>query len=30
MGFGVEGRRAQCLLIDGEFVDELYMAIVQA
>lgn len=28
MGFGVEGRRAQCLLIGGEFVDELYMAVL--
>jgi RimJ/RimL family protein N-acetyltransferase len=26
MGFSLEGRRAQCLLIDGQFVDELYMA----
>jgi RimJ/RimL family protein N-acetyltransferase len=26
MGFSVEGRRAECLLIDGRFVDELYMA----
>jgi RimJ/RimL family protein N-acetyltransferase len=25
-GFSVEGRRAQSLLIDGRFVDELYMA----
>ena len=28
MGFSVEGRRAQCLLIDGRFVDELYMAVI--
>jgi len=28
LGFSVEGRRAQCLVIDGQFVDELYMAIV--
>ncbi|HLK75767.1 MAG TPA: hypothetical protein VKU77_19215 [Streptosporangiaceae bacterium] len=28
LGFGVEGRRAQCLLIGGEFVDELYMAVL--
>ena len=28
MGFSVEGRRAQCLLLDGEFVDELYMALI--
>jgi RimJ/RimL family protein N-acetyltransferase len=28
MGFSVEGRRAQCLVIDGRFVDELYMAVM--
>ena len=28
MGFSVEGRRAQCLVIDGRFVDELYMAVI--
>jgi RimJ/RimL family protein N-acetyltransferase len=28
MGFLVEGRRAQCLVIDGQFVDELYMAAI--
>jgi RimJ/RimL family protein N-acetyltransferase len=27
-GFTVEGRRAQCLVIDGRFVDELYMAVI--
>jgi RimJ/RimL family protein N-acetyltransferase len=27
-GFSVEGRRAECLLIDGQFIDELYMATV--
>jgi RimJ/RimL family protein N-acetyltransferase len=27
-GFTVEGRRAQCLLVDGQFVDELYMAAI--
>ncbi len=27
MGFSVEGRRSQCLVIDGEFVDEFYMAV---
>jgi RimJ/RimL family protein N-acetyltransferase len=27
-GFSVEGRRAECLLIDGQFIDELYMAMV--
>jgi len=26
MGFAVEGRRQECLLVDGELVDELYMA----
>jgi RimJ/RimL family protein N-acetyltransferase len=26
MGFVVEGRRRECLLVDGDFVDELYMA----
>jgi RimJ/RimL family protein N-acetyltransferase len=28
MGFGVEGRRSQCLVIEGRFVDELYMAVI--
>ena len=28
LGFSVEGRRAQCLVIDGRFVDELYMAVI--
>jgi len=28
MGFSVEGPRTQCLLIDGRFVDELYMAVI--
>jgi RimJ/RimL family protein N-acetyltransferase len=28
MGFSVEGRRAQCLVIDGQFVDELYMGAI--
>jgi len=28
MGFSVEGRRSECLLIDGQFADELYMAAV--
>ena len=27
-GFVHEGRRADCLLIDGEFLDELYMAMI--
>jgi len=27
-GFSIEGRRTECLLIDGRFVDELYMATV--
>ena len=26
MGFTVEGRRRECLLVDGTLVDELYMA----
>lgn len=26
MGFAVEGRRRECLLVDGRLVDELYMA----
>jgi GNAT superfamily N-acetyltransferase len=26
MGFSIEGRRTECLLVDGQFVDELYMA----
>lgn len=30
MGFSVEGRSAQCLVIDGQFVDELYMAAILA
>src|SRR5262249_12671709 len=28
MGFSVEGRRAECLLIDGQFIDELTMAVL--
>jgi len=28
MGFSVEGQRAECLLVDGRFVDELYMAVL--
>jgi len=28
MGFRVEGRRSQCLVIEGQFVDELYMAVI--
>jgi RimJ/RimL family protein N-acetyltransferase len=27
-GFSVEGRRSQCLVIDGRFIDELYMAMI--
>jgi len=27
-GFSIEGRRTECLLVDGRFVDELYMATV--
>jgi len=26
MGFSIEGRRSQCLFVDGRFIDELYMA----
>lgn len=28
MGFSVEGRRSQCLVVDGQFVDEFYMAVI--
>jgi RimJ/RimL family protein N-acetyltransferase len=28
MGFAVEGRRCECLLVDGQFVDELTMAAI--
>ena len=28
LGFTVEGRRAQCLLVGGRFIDELYMAVI--
>ena len=28
MGFSVEGRRSECLLVDGQFVDELTMALI--
>jgi ribosomal protein S18 acetylase RimI-like enzyme len=27
-GFSIGGRRSECLLIDGQFIDELYMAMV--
>jgi len=27
-GFVLEGRRVDCLLIDGKFLDELYMAMI--
>ena len=27
-GFSIEGRRSECLFIDGQFIDELYMAMV--
>jgi hypothetical protein len=26
MGFAVEGRRRECLLVDANLVDELYLA----
>jgi RimJ/RimL family protein N-acetyltransferase len=28
VGFSVEGQRSECLLVDGRFVDELYMAAI--
>ena len=28
MGFSVEGRRSECLLVDGRFIDELTMAVI--
>ncbi|SRR6266571_6337113 len=28
MGFSVEGRRSECLLVDGQFIDELTMAAI--
>jgi RimJ/RimL family protein N-acetyltransferase len=28
MGFTIEGRRSECLLIDGQFIDELTMALL--
>jgi len=28
MGFSVEGRRSECLVIDGQFIDELTMAVI--
>jgi RimJ/RimL family protein N-acetyltransferase len=28
VGFSVEGRRAECLIVDGQFVDELHMAAI--
>ena len=28
MGFSVEGRRCECLLVDGRFIDELTMAVI--
>ena len=28
MGFSIEGRRTECLLVDGQFVDELTMAAI--
>jgi len=30
MGFSVEGHRVQCLVIDGQLVDELCMAVILA
>jgi RimJ/RimL family protein N-acetyltransferase len=28
MGFSAEGRRSECLLVDGRFIDELTMAVI--
>lgn len=28
LGFTVEGRRAECLLVGGRFIDELYMSVI--
>lgn len=28
MGFSIEGRRSECLLVDGQYVDEFYMAAI--
>jgi RimJ/RimL family protein N-acetyltransferase len=28
MGFSLEGRRAECLFVDGQFIDELTMATI--
>ena len=28
MGFTVEGRRSECLIVNGQFIDELTMAIL--
>jgi RimJ/RimL family protein N-acetyltransferase len=28
MGFSIEGRRSQCLFVDGRFIDELYLAVL--
>jgi len=28
MGFSVEGRRSECLFVDGQFIDELTMAAI--
>jgi hypothetical protein len=28
MGFSVEGRRTECLIVDGQFIDELHMAVI--
>jgi len=28
MGFSLEGRRKQCLIVDGQFTDELTMAAI--
>jgi hypothetical protein len=28
VGFSVEGRRSECLLVDGRFIDEVTMAAI--
>jgi RimJ/RimL family protein N-acetyltransferase len=28
MGFTIEGRRAECLVVDGQFIDQLTMAVL--
>jgi hypothetical protein len=28
MGFSVEGRRSECLLVDGQFIDEFTISVI--